>query len=76
MSLRVLADFLTQGDAALGLPRPTPAQRMRRQFGLPPHGPAAPAGTASHDDASAHALAARDWQAHVDAGRMGGAGDG
>ena len=79
MSLRVLTGFLTHGDAELGLPRPSPTVQMRGKMGLPPdHTPGADVavlrgadGGGDGSDASASA-AARDWLAHVEAGRMGG----
>ena len=79
MSLRVLTHFLTHGDAELGLPRPGPAALMRGKMGLPPDHSAgagvavlrgADGGGGDGSDASASA-AARDWLAHVEAGRMG-----
>ena len=75
MSLRVLTHFLTHGDAELGLPRPSPAVQMRGKMGLPPDRSAgdgvAVLRGADGGGASASA-AARDWLAHVEAGRMGG----
>ena len=79
MSLRVLTGFLTHGDAELGLPRPSPTVQMRGKMGLPPgRTPRAAVavlrgadGGGGGSDAGASA-AARDWLAHVEAGRMGG----
>jgi hypothetical protein len=60
MSLRPLPGFLLHGDPYLGFPPPEPAIGH------------SPPGLTTHDPASADEIAAREWLAHVHAGRIGG----
>ena len=68
-SPRLIMHLLSQGDKALGLPNPCRADAMARMVGK--------ADLRSFTKPPTPAeQAIRDWQAHVEAGRMGGRGGG